>query len=93
MIFKFDMRHQAIELICYINHDTGMTFTYYTARSTKVAYPRSQVSVYRTIGPLVIYITHIITNYFQFHIQEIFLIVPFPDHCILLPCGCADGRP
>ena len=31
-----------------------MTLTYFVARSGSVAYPRSKVSVYRTIGPLVI---------------------------------------
>ena len=31
-----------------------MTLTYFMARSAEVAYPRSQVSVYRTIGPLVL---------------------------------------
>ena len=35
------------------NHDLRMTFTYFMARSAEVAYLRSQVSVYRTIGPLV----------------------------------------
>ena len=35
------------------NHDPGMTLTYFMSRSTLVAYARSQVSVYRTIGPLV----------------------------------------
>ena len=35
------------------NHDPQMTLTYFMARSAEVAYPRSQVSVYRTIGPLV----------------------------------------
>ena len=31
-----------------------MTLTYFMARSANVAYPRSQVSVYRTIDPLVV---------------------------------------
>ena len=35
------------------NHDPRMTLTYFMARSAEVAYPRSQVSFYRTIGPLV----------------------------------------
>ena len=35
------------------NLDPQMTLTYLMARSAEVAYPRSQVSVYRTIGPLV----------------------------------------
>ena len=35
------------------HHDLGMTLTYFMARSAEVAYPRSQVSHYRTIGPLV----------------------------------------
>ena len=34
-------------------YDPGMTLTYFMARSAEVAYPRSQVSVNRTIGPLV----------------------------------------
>ena len=36
----------------YINHDPGMTLTYFMAGPAEVAYSRSQVSVYRTIGPL-----------------------------------------
>ena len=35
------------------NHDPRLTLTYLMARSAEIAYPRSQVSVYRTIGPLV----------------------------------------
>ena len=39
MILKFGMKYQAMELykVC-INHDPGMTFTYFMARSTSVAY-------------------------------------------------------
>ena len=35
MILKISMKHQAIELykVC-INHDLGMTLTFFTARST-----------------------------------------------------------
>ena len=53
MILKLVMK-QSMELykVC-INHDPGMTLTYFMARSTLVAYPRSQVSVYMTVGPLV----------------------------------------
>ena len=49
------MKHQAIKLykVC-IENDPGMTLTYFMARSAEVAYSRSQVSVYRTIGPLVL---------------------------------------
>ena len=36
------------------NHDPQMTLTYFMASSAEVAYPRSQVSVYRNIGPLYI---------------------------------------
>ena len=38
MILKLGMKHQAIELykVC-INHDPGMTLTYFTARSTEAA--------------------------------------------------------
>ena len=54
MILKLDMKHQAMELYKgYINHDPGMTLIHFMARSTEVSYPRSLVSVYRTIGPLV----------------------------------------
>ena len=53
MISKLGMKHQGEEHYVYINHDPGMTLTYFMARSTQVAYPRSQVSIYRTIGPLV----------------------------------------
>ena len=39
MILKYGMKHQALELykVC-INHDPGMTLTYFTARSIKVAH-------------------------------------------------------
>ena len=38
MILKLSMTQQAIELYkVYINHDPGMTLTYFTAMSTKVA--------------------------------------------------------
>ena len=47
MILKLGMKHKGEELYkVYINHDLGMTLTYFI-------YPSSQVSVYRTIGPLV----------------------------------------
>ena len=35
------------------NHDPRMTLTYFMERSAEVTYSRFQVSVYRTIGPLV----------------------------------------
>ena len=67
MILKLGMKHQGMELYkVYINHDPGMTLTYFMARSTNVAYHRSQVNVYRTIGPLALYT------------QE---IAPFTLHC------------
>ena len=48
MILKLGMKQQGEELYkVYINHDLGMTLTYFI-------YPSSQVSVYRTIGPLVL---------------------------------------
>ena len=38
MILKLGVKHQWLELYkVYINHDPGMTLTYFTARSTKVA--------------------------------------------------------
>ena len=38
MILKLGVMHQCLELYkVYINHDPGMTLTYFTARSTKVA--------------------------------------------------------
>ena len=61
MILKLDTDHQALKVYrVYINYDFGLTLTYFTARSRLVkfaycAYTRpSQVSVYRTIGPLVL---------------------------------------
>ena len=55
MILKLGMKHQALELYkVYINHDPGMTLTHFMARSTYITYPSTQVSVYRTIGPLVL---------------------------------------
>ena len=39
LILKLGMKHQGEELYkIYINHDPGMTLTYFTARSTKVAH-------------------------------------------------------
>ena len=50
MILKLGMKHEGEELYkVYINRDLGMTLTYFI-------YPSSQVSVYRTIGPLVLFV-------------------------------------
>ena len=39
MILKLGLKHQGMELYkVYINHDLGMTLTYFTTRSTSVAY-------------------------------------------------------
>ena len=39
MILKLGMKHQGLELYkIYKNHDTGMTLTFFTARSTKAAH-------------------------------------------------------
>ena len=39
MILKLGMKHQAMKLYkVYINHDSGMTLTFFTARSTEVAH-------------------------------------------------------
>ena len=54
LLLKLGMKHQGEALYkVYINHDPGMTLICCMARSAEVAYPRSQVSIYRTIGPLV----------------------------------------
>ena len=50
--YDFETLSEASVKVC-INHDPGMTLTYFMARSAEVAYCISQVSVYRTIGPLV----------------------------------------
>ena len=56
MILNLGMKHQRMELYkVYVNHDPGMTLTYFMGRT----YPRSQVSVYRTIGPLVFDFKHL----------------------------------
>ena len=54
MTLKLGMKHQCMELykVC-INHDPGITLTYFMAMSAEVANPRFQVSVYMTIVPLV----------------------------------------
>ena len=44
-----------------------MTLALFTARSTLVTYPRSQVSVYRTIGPLVLVPINILSFDFYTH--------------------------
>ena len=41
------------------NHDPRMTLTYLMVRSAEVAYPKSQASVYRTIGHLILLISSI----------------------------------
>ena len=47
------MKHQWLKYYnVYINHDSVVTLIYFTTRFNGV-YNRSQVSVYRTIGPLV----------------------------------------
>ena len=39
MILKLGMNHLGTEFYkIYINHDTGMTLSYFTARSTKIAH-------------------------------------------------------
>ena len=39
MILKLSLKHLGIELYkVYINHDPGMTLTYFTVRSTKVSH-------------------------------------------------------
>ena len=39
MLLKLGIKHQAIELYkVYINHNLGMTLTYFMARPTKIAY-------------------------------------------------------
>ena len=39
MILKLGMKHQAVKLYkVYINHDPGMTLTFFTARSTEAAH-------------------------------------------------------
>ena len=49
MTLKLGMKHQGMKLYkVYVNHDPGMTLTYFMARSTQVAYPIFQASVYRT---------------------------------------------
>ena len=55
MILKLDMDHPILKVYrVYINDDLGLTWTYFTARSSLVIFPycASQVSVYRTISPL-----------------------------------------
>ena len=54
MILKLGMDHHGLKVYrVYINDDLGLTLKYFTARSSLVIYQtNSQVSVYRTIGPL-----------------------------------------
>ena len=55
MILKLGMYHWGLKLYkVYINDDHGLTLTYFTCFRT-YSRPRYQVSVYRTIGPLVYY--------------------------------------
>ena len=50
---RLDVKHRWLKYSnVYVNHDPVMTLTKFMARTTWVA--KSQVSVYRTIGPLVI---------------------------------------
>ena len=49
MILKLGIKHQALELYkVYINHDPGMTLTYYMA--SRISHISGEH--YRTIGPL-----------------------------------------
>ena len=59
MILKLGMDHQGLKVYrVYINDDFGLNLTNFTARSSLVCLyqTNSQVSVYRTIGPLVVII-------------------------------------
>ena len=54
MFLKLGMLHWGLKLYkAYINDDPGLTLTYFTCFCT-YSRPRYKVSVYRTIGPLVI---------------------------------------
>ena len=57
MIMKLGMEYYELKLYTvHINDDPGLTLTYFTPMSNLaklVFVPRYQVSVYRTIGPLV----------------------------------------
>ena len=67
MILKLGMDHQGLKVNrLYINDDLGLTLTYYS----KVKFGQiclyqtnSQVSVYRTIGPLVSNLNHILGSH------------------------------
>ena len=62
MIMKLGMEHYKLKLyLVYINEDPELTLTYFTTMTIleKLVFctygrPRYQVSVYRTIGPLVL---------------------------------------
>ena len=58
MIMKLGMDYHELKLYTvHINDDPGLTLTYFTPMSNLaklVFIPRYQVSVYRTIGPLVV---------------------------------------
>ena len=55
MILKLGTYNWRLKLYkVYINDDPGLTLTYFTCFCTN-SRPRYQVSVYRTIGPLVEY--------------------------------------
>ena len=52
-------------------HDPQMTLTYFMTRSAEFAYPRPQVSVYRSIGPLVIYAKYeYCDHHFNKHVHD-----------------------
>ena len=71
MTFKLAMDHQALKVFkVSINDDPGLTLSYYTTRSNlvEIAYcadtrPRCQLSVYRTIGPLVLRAREVFVGY------------------------------
>ena len=70
MIMKLGMEHYILKLYkVYINDDRELTLTYFTTMShlAKLVFctysrPRYQVSVYRTIGPLVVYVISFLCN-------------------------------
>ena len=49
-------------------------------------WPRYQVSVYRTIGPLVVLCIHVfvilVVSHFDFEGGTVVLIAPIPGHCL-----------
>ena len=67
-----------------------MALTYFMARSAEVAYPRSQVSVYRTLGPMVMVVSCMDDNIIMIH--HAMFVSCIMVHYFMVVSGMVDNR-